>query len=101
MRSPSARVLINSVDHYAAVQLADRDGGNKYGYPALTSGGLPCSAQPGEPVEAVDEQGRVTQMTQWKLIFADPIQAKALDKFIYIDNSGVVHTLFVEAGRDG
>jgi hypothetical protein len=52
-------------------------------------------------LETVDEQQRITQLQEWRLMFGFPFPAvKARDKIIYVDFSGVTHTIFVEAARD-
>lgn len=102
MRSPSSKCLSNRADYYQATQTQDPDGGVQFTYPGVpTVQRLACSAQPGDPEEVIDDQNRITQEVPWRLFFTDNINAKARDKFVYTDQYGVVHILFVKAGRDG
>lgn len=101
MRSPSSRVLANRVDLYLATLGQDADGAPQWTYPAIpTRAGVACSVQAGAVEEVVDEQQRVTQERQYKVMFAAATLVKPRDKFVYVDSSGVSHTLFARVERD-
>ena len=101
MRSPSARVLINRVDVYVAGPGRDSDGGVQFPYPpAPTMKGVACTVQPGATGEIVDEQQRIAKLTEYKIMFASPINLSPRDKIVWVDAGGVTRTLFVEADRD-
>jgi hypothetical protein len=100
MRSPSARVLKNTVDYYAATAGQDADGGVQYTYPAYpTRARLACSAQPG-PVEEVMDQGRLIQERRWAFLLGPPLAPGIRDKLVHTDSAGVVHTCFVHIEQD-
>jgi hypothetical protein len=103
VRSPSARALDNTIDIYAALDTPASEGigGPVWNYPPTpTYARVPCTAQPVEYEEITDAQERVTQVVHWKLIFASQQMIDPKDKFIFVDKSGVSHTLFVNAQRD-
>lgn len=101
MRSPSARVLRNRVDVYAATAGTDAVNAPTYTYPSVpTRSGVPCSVQAGPVEEVVDEQRRVTQERQYKVMFPGPTGTKPRDKLIYRDDAGVAHTLIVHVEQD-
>ena len=104
MRSPSGKVCRNSVDYYAGTTITDVDGGPQYAYPPTpTVPGVRCSAQPDVPEEMVDDQMRVTQVIpRWTLLFpsSSRLSVKARDQFLYLDDAGIVHTLYARHGRD-
>ena len=101
MRSPSARVLKNRADIYVSISGRDNDGGVTFPYPVTpTISQEPCSAQAMAFYEDVGQDGRITMVTEWKLIFADSITVSPRDKIVTVDPLGVVRTLYVEAGRD-
>jgi hypothetical protein len=96
-------VLANTVDIYAALDGPPSDGigGPVWPYPPTpTYSRVACTAQPVEYEELVDAQERVTQLVHWRLIFASQQAIDPKDKFIFVDSSGVTHTLFVNAQRD-
>lgn len=98
MRSPSGRILDQTVDVYATAAGSDADGGPRF----TPSGGattLACSAQPGEFFET-QENSRVTKQREWRLIFGVPVSISPKDQIIHVDRAGISHTLFAEADRD-
>ncbi len=102
MRSPSGRVLINSIDIYVGVKGQDPDGGYKLTYPSTpTYAAIPCTVQVGEYVEQFDvQQNRMTQSLTYRIMTGQPYAIKARDQIKWTDNAGVVHTLMTEANRD-
>lgn len=101
MRSPSSRVLTNTVDIYAGTSAQDADGGPQWTYPAVpTLARVPCSVQAGAVEEITDEQQRVTSERQYKVMFGSATLVGPRDKLIYVDSSGVTHTLFARIERD-
>jgi hypothetical protein len=100
MRSPSSRVLINRVDIYVATPGRDSDGGVQFPYPAsLAMRGVACTVQP-QVVAEIEDQGRVTKITEFKIIFGTPQNLSPKDKIVWVDNAGVTRLMFVEADRD-
>ncbi len=101
MRSPSARVLINTVDIYRGVQAQDVDGGYKLTYPSVTYAQVPATVQVGEFIEQFDEQqNRITQALTYRIMTGIPCVVHARDKIVYTDFNGVTHTLQAQANRD-
>ena len=105
MRSPSARCLINAVDIYVGTEGRDLNAGPKEIHPATpTFAGVPCTVQVGayreEPATDADGQDRVTQLLEYRIMFGQNYAVTARDKIIYVDSSGISHTLFVQAQRD-
>ena len=100
MRSPSARVLINTADVYRAMPGQDVDGGPSYNYPpAATHRDCPCSAQPVATEEIID-QGRILRQTQWEVMFDRSVSVGNRDKLVITDPNGRKHTAFVEIKQD-
>ena len=100
MLSPSSMVLINRCDIYPAVTGRDVDGGTAYTYPTRTGASVPCSIQAQGVIEVVDDQQRVTQLNEYKVMFANQQDVSPRDKLVYVDAGGVTRELFVEAQRD-
>lgn len=85
---------------YSAISAQDQVGGYAPTYSAApTFTNIPCTAQPHE-YEEVYEDGRVTQMRRWRLMFADDPQLKPRDKIVFSAPDGTIHTVFVELSRD-
>lgn len=99
MCNPSGRVLDQTVDYYPAVISKDAVGAPQYTYPFATARDVPCSAQPGV-IDEIEDQGRIIQERQWKLLFAQPIPGMARGMFLHTDRAGATHTLFAHVGRD-
>ena len=99
MRNPSSRILKQSVNIYAAIKGQDRAGGPSYSYPVLTQYAVPCTCQP-TGFSEIEENGRLTVMRQWRLMFGRDTAAGLRDKIIFTDPAGVSHTLYVQATRD-
>ena len=97
MRSPSARILINTVDIYAATSAPDADGGPQWTYPSVpTSAGVRCSVQyRGIALDSEDTK-RLTQVAEYHIIFGSDPGLSPRDKVIQTDISPT-RTLFVEA----
>ena len=100
MLSPSSMVLINRCDIYPAVTGRDVDGGTTYTYPTRTGASVPCSIQAQGVLEIIDDQQRITQLGEYKIMFANQQAVKPRDKIVYVDPLGVMRELFVEAQRD-
>lgn len=101
MRSPTARILINSVNVFKATMGRDTDGGVSYTYPTSPSlAGWKCSVQFGGVAEVVDDQNRVAQVNQYSIISASNPGVSPRDKLVWIDNGGVTRTLFAQATTD-
>lgn len=100
MRSPSARVLINRVDIYAAVVGQDASGAPAFTYPAVTCLNVACSVQAGAVEEMIDEENRVTRHREYIVMFANATHARPRSMIKYKDSTGVVHTLFAQIERD-
>lgn len=100
MRSPSSRVLANTVDIYAAAPGQDLGGGVQYIYPAYpTMKGVPCSVQAGSVTEIM-ENDRITQKREYRVMFGSSIQVSARDRMIYTDSAGIQHILSEHIVRD-
>lgn len=100
MRSPSARVLVNTCDIYSGTPTQDMGGGPQWSYPALPT--LPrqaCSAQPVE-VQEIAENDRVTRLRIWEVMFAATTNTKARDKLVITDRQGVQHVAFAHDEQD-
>lgn len=105
MRSPSARVLINSVDIYVGTEGRDLNAGPKEIYPTSpTYAAVPCTVQVGAYTEQTatdaDGQDRITQLLEYRIMFGQNYGITARDKIIYVDSAGTSHTLFAQAQRD-
>jgi hypothetical protein len=103
MRSPSAKVCTNRCDIYVAANptTADIAGGMVFAYPsAPTARQVPCTIQATMIREVVDEQDRITQVLEYKVMFAGFQNVSPRDKLLYQDPAGTTHTLFVEVQRD-
>lgn len=101
MPSPSAAVLVNTVDIYRAIPGQDADGAPQFTYPGNpTLAQVPCTVQAMAVNEVIDEQQRITQEREYKVMFAAATLAGPRDKIIYVDWSGVTHTLFAHIERD-
>lgn len=104
MQGPSAAILDQTCDYFAAVVGQDASGVPQFTYPTLTIKAIPCSAQPGEVVE-VDEgppegPARLTRVREWKLFLGRPLDPRPRDKFAHTDRAGVARTLFAHISRD-
>lgn len=101
MRSPSAKVLRNRCDIYPSTPGRDADGGVQFPYAATPQfSQVPCTAQAITFAEVEDQANRITQVTEWKIIFGAFIAVSPRDKLIFADGGDVLHTAFVEASRD-
>ena len=100
MRNPSARVLINRVNIYAAIPGRDVDGGVQFPYPPMpTYVKQPCTVQPISASE-IEDQGRITMIRGYKIMFGVPIALSPRDKIVWVDNVGNTRNIFVQANRD-
>ncbi len=100
MRSPSAKVLLNLVNIFKAGPGRDTDGGVQYPYPTLpTLANVPCTAQATGSGE-IEDQGRITKITEWKMIFGSYLGISPRDQMVWQDPQGVSHTAFAKADRD-
>jgi hypothetical protein len=99
MRSPSSRVLANRVTIYAGVASLDADRAPQYTYPAVTYASEPCTIQPMGITEDTDDQQRVTQTTQYKMIFSRQLHFGPRAMVLWTDSTGRTRTLFVETGK--
>ncbi len=102
VRSPSSRVLINTVDIYRGIQGQDADGGYKLPYASTpTYASIPATVQVGEFIEQFDEQqNRITQALTYRIMTGQPYVVNARDKIVYVDSNNVTHTLQAQANRD-
>lgn len=50
--------------------------------------------------QIVDDQDRVTQVYEWKIMFASFLGLTPRDQIAFVDGGGVVHTVLFEAIRD-
>ncbi len=94
-------MLDNRADIYLSTSGRGTDGGVTYPYPSTpTYRQVPCSAQAMGFFEDSGQDGRITQVTEWKLIFAMAINVTPRDKIVTVDPQGVTRTMYVEAARD-
>ena len=99
MLSPSGQVLENAIDIYRAILGQDSAGGPQYpDFPSQIA--VPCSIQPREVDEIVDEQNRVTQVQYYHVFFSDDPGVRARDMMQYTDARGNTRILFARATRD-
>ena len=99
MRHPSARVLANRVNIYVAVASLDADRAPQYTYPTLTYSNEPCTVQPVGTAEDTESQTRVSQTTQFRLIFSRELNLSPRAQILWTDTTGTVRTMFVETGK--
>ena len=104
MRSPSARVLINTVNIFVAPPGRDNDGGAQFPYPPTpTYANISCSVQPIDFDEIIDDQNRLTQIYGYKIIFSadpPPTGLTPRDLIVWVDSLNITHNLFFAAQRD-
>ena len=101
MRSPSSRVLVNTIDIYVANPGRDTDGGVQFPFPSIpTYSSVPCTAQPQDFGEVIDDQGRITQLVEWKIMLGTNIVVNPRDMLVFRDQADGMHTMYVEASRD-
>lgn len=113
MRSPSSRILKDTIDIYYAGGVGFQNlanGPNQTtadgGYdPAFAStpdiSQFPCSVQYAQESEGVmDELNRVTEIRRYAILCGQDPAVDARDMIVYVDNSGNSHMLFVEASND-
>lgn len=100
MRKPSSRVLKNTVDLYSGTLTPDTEGGPGWSYPTIPmTANVRCSVQPMETTEVIDEQGRLTQVRDYEIMFASDPGLKPRDKIIWRDVTPN-RTLFYQAVDD-
>ncbi len=102
MRSPSARCLDSTIDHYAGIHGQDADGGYRITYASTpTNAAEPATVQAKEIIEQFDEQqNRITQSIVYGIMTGRAIQVSARDKIVWVDKAKVTHTLQAQANRD-
>ena len=105
MRSPSSQVLANTANLYIAVS-TQADGGFQQSLPAIpTFANVPCSVQYQDTAIVTDAQNRLTTVNTYWVLFGQNYNLSARDTIVWVDDSGVVHTLYTdglppsEAGR--
>jgi len=100
MRSPSAQVLINVCNIYNSNSTRGPSGGIQFPYPIVpTYPNQACTIQ-GRAREVVDDQNRITQLTEYIFIFASYLFVVPRDKITFMDSSGTLRTVFVESIED-
>lgn len=113
MRSPSGRVLRDTIDIYYAggakfaglanaPNLTTQDGGYSPGFNTTPNiSGFPCSVQYRNQSEGTTEElNRVTEVREYSILCGSDPQVDPRDQILYVDNSGNPHTLYVEASND-
>lgn len=91
---------MQSASIYSAIGAQDQVGGYAPTYsdtPAHAN--VLCTAQPHE-YEEVYEDGRVTQLRKWRLMFTDDMGVRPRDKIVFSAPDGTIHTIFAELSRD-
>jgi hypothetical protein len=100
MRSPSARVLNQRCNIFIAGPGRDAEGGVQFPYPSTpTFPNEPCSIQ-GRATEIFDEQRRITEYTDYIVIFKRQLPISPRDMIQYTDKAGNLRTIFVSAEWD-
>ncbi len=106
MRSPSGRILSNTVDLYVAATSQDGEGGFQQSYTDSPTATVPCSVQYTGTAEMVDHN-RVTIVNTYTLFFDRSTHLTTRDRIVWLDPvAGISHTLFTdgvppaEAGKD-
>lgn len=97
----SGLIMDNTIDIYPAIAGQDIDGGMAYTYsntPAQI--GVPCSCQPRDVEQVIDEQNRITELLNYHVFFNFNPGIKPRDKLQFVDGFNVTHLLFVGATRD-
>jgi hypothetical protein len=75
-------------------------GGVQFNYsPVPTYENVPCSIQ-GRATEVFDEQRRITEYTDYIVIFGQYLALSPRDKIEYVDKGGNLRTIFVSADWD-
>lgn len=88
-------------DIYPATVGQDADGAYAPTYssqPVLQT--VPCSAQPRQAEEVIDDQNRIYRYLRYHVFFNCDPGVSPRDKLIVTDSHGVTRTLFAEATRD-
>jgi hypothetical protein len=100
MRSPSARILNQTCNIFQPPSGRSAGGGVQFNYPAVpTIRNEPCSIQ-GRGTEIFDEQRRITEFTDYIVIFRRYIAFSPRDMIQYVDKGGNLRTIFVSADWD-
>ena len=100
MRSPSAKVLINTCNIYNSNSTRGPSGGIQFPYPTIpTYANQACTIQ-GKAREVVDDQNRITQLTEFLIIFPVFVVVDPRDKITFFDANNVLRTVFVESIED-
>lgn len=100
MRSPTERVLSNTCNIFTAGPGRDADGGVQFPYPSTpTYANEPCSIQ-GRATEIFDEQRRITQYTDYTVVFGRFLIINPRDMIQYVDAGGNTRSLYVSAEWD-
>lgn len=100
MLSLSPNILNQRINLYFAALSEDSSGGPQYTTDTPDITNVPCSIQPREVDELIDDQGRVTQVQWYHVFFASNPGVTPRDLMTYVDTRGVVRRLFVRATRD-
>lgn len=78
----------------------DVEGGVQFPYPATPSfADIPCTIQ-GRASEIIDDQRRITQLTTYRIIFAQQYPVSPRDMIQYTDARGASRTIFIESIED-
>ena len=101
MRSPSSKILPNTVDIYTNYSGTNSEGGIQFTY-QLTPNypQVPCSIQFLGSEEVVDDQNRLTQLNTYRFIFGRPTSIFPRDQLNWIDAFRVTHIAYAEASTD-
>ena len=107
MNPPSSQILQNRVDIYVGIPAQDTEGGPQWAYPPTpTYGAVPSTVQYQDAIEDVAEQGRVTIINTYWIMFGKSLNLRPRAKVVWIDVTPA-KVLFTdgippsEAGRQG
>lgn len=111
MRAPSARMfpsvvsIFNQTGWSVSVSTpqpnTDEEGGYSPSYSDSPSqSNVACSIQYLQDAEEVDNLGRITQARLYHFFFQNEPGVSPRDKLVWVDNSGVTRTAYVQASKD-
>ena len=112
MRKPSSRITRDTIDIYYAggikyagiangPNLVGPDGGYAPSFNTTPNvSDFQCSVQYQKASEATDELSRTTELRTYSIICGTDPEVGPRDLIIYVDNTGVLHNLYVEASND-
>jgi hypothetical protein len=101
MRNPSARVMKDTINIYYAISGTTADGGYAPSYHAQPNVTMQvATVQYKKTEKIVDELNRITEYRVYAILCPNDPAVNPEDMILYVDNSGITHTLYVLASND-